>query len=159
SGNGFQLFYPCELSAEKAVDRIINRLLTELARKFDSGGATVDTSVSNSARLCRVAGAWNCKGLAEPDRPYRLARLAEVPDHWDSELVTLDLVKAAIETLCPPAKEAKGAAQSSNFTATATGGDHVAKYVKSALERECTRVVMAPQGERNKSLNIAAFCL
>jgi putative DNA primase/helicase len=83
SGNGYHLYY--RLAEDQPVtlplplDDPIRRLLIHLAEKFDTPAAKVDRQVYNPSRIVKFPGTMACKGKGEGDRPYRRARILEVP--------------------------------------------------------------------------------
>ncbi len=77
SGNGYHLLYHIELPAND--QGLVERILKSLAIRFDSEHATVDQSVHNPARICKIPGTWARKGDSTNDRPHRRAALLEVP--------------------------------------------------------------------------------
>ena len=78
SGNGVYLLYRIDLPADDG--GMVKRCLTELARRFDTPAAHVDTTVFNPARIVRLPGTMNRKGDGTPDRPHRRCVPVAVPD-------------------------------------------------------------------------------
>ncbi|MBL8822443.1 MAG: hypothetical protein JNJ77_07645 [Planctomycetia bacterium] len=77
SGNGYHLLYRIDLPVH---DRgLIQATLKHLATRFDNEHVTIDQSVHNPARLCKLPGTWSRKGDASPSRPHRVASILEVP--------------------------------------------------------------------------------
>ena len=151
SGNGWHLLYRIDLPADKLSQQLVKGVLLGLSQKFDTDRVHVDTSVHNSARISKLPGSFARKGIATDDRPHRLACIKYVPEHIG--VVTVDQLKAIAsgEKVEPPAH--------SQFTKSATNGTGLTSYCRSAIERECGRICMAPAGERNNTLNIAAHSL
>jgi hypothetical protein len=77
SGNGYHLLYRVDLPAEDG--GLVQRTLTALAQRFDTDRVRIDRSVFNPARICKVPGTVARKGDHTASRPYRRARLLEVP--------------------------------------------------------------------------------
>jgi len=77
SGNGTQLLYRVDLSAED--DGLVQRCLQALS-PCSSEEVQVDLSVHNAARICRLPGTWNRKGDSTKERPHRVAEILELPD-------------------------------------------------------------------------------
>lgn len=69
SGNGYHLFYPADI--DPFCQPCLQRVVDNLADKFDRDGATIDRHSIQPDRLARVPGTFNRKG--EP----RLARIIE----------------------------------------------------------------------------------
>lgn len=84
SGNGAHLLIPLDLPADD--HGFIKRLLTDLAAKFNTGAATVDTSVHNASRIWKLYGCESRKGDNCPalGRVWRLSKILtecqELPD-------------------------------------------------------------------------------
>lgn len=150
SGNGAHLLYPCDLPADKLSQQLIRDALAALGDRHDTPAAKVDRAVHNAARVSKLPGTWVRKGPDTPDRPNRRARLIRAPEHG-GEVVTAAMLR---ELAAKPKAETP-----SPWTARATDGGGLKRYVRSAVERECTRVLMAPEGTRNNALNTAAFNL
>ena len=77
SGNGAHLLYRIDLPTDDG--GLVQSVLEALAFFFDDARVTVDTSVANPARLCKLYGTWARKGDDIPERPHRMARLLEIP--------------------------------------------------------------------------------
>ena len=84
SGNGSYLLYRISLANNKQSDEVVRNCLATLALWFSTGVVTLDSGVGNASRLARVLGTMNCKGKETDGRPYRRARLLEVPDEIDT---------------------------------------------------------------------------
>jgi putative DNA primase/helicase len=53
--------------------------LVALKARFPS----VDTTVANPSRICKLYGSWARKGENKPDRPHRRSGIISVPPSWD----------------------------------------------------------------------------
>lgn len=73
SGNGYHLLYRIDLPTEKKT--LTQRILHHLAEAFDSDTVTVDTSVFNPARICKLYGTVARKGDDQPPRQHRRATI------------------------------------------------------------------------------------
>ena len=88
SGNGAHLYF--HLPRPEPGGPIVNDdddpitlHLRLLARRYDTAGARIDTTVRNASRVMRLPGTWARKGDATPDRPHRMAKLlGGVPHGW-----------------------------------------------------------------------------
>jgi hypothetical protein len=69
SGNGWHLLY----RVEQHMNCLWPFILSALAKRFYTEGVTIDTSVSNLARISRLPGTWNRKGTSTDERPHRVA--------------------------------------------------------------------------------------
>lgn len=77
SGNGFHLWYKIDLPLDDG--GLVEHVLKDLADRHNSAGATVDTKLFNASRILKIPGTWARKGCETADRPYRMARVLEVP--------------------------------------------------------------------------------
>jgi hypothetical protein len=80
SGNGCHLLYWIQLPNDDESRDLVKAVLAELARRFDSDTAKVDTGVFNAARISKLPGTVVRKGPACPERPHRVARLIDFAD-------------------------------------------------------------------------------
>jgi hypothetical protein len=84
SGNGWHVLIPLNLPADDG--GFVKRLLADLAAKFNTDRATVDTSVFNAARIWKLYGCESRKGDNCPalGRVWRLSKIVteceELPD-------------------------------------------------------------------------------
>lgn len=155
SGNGWHLLYRVDLGSDKLSQELLKAALAALAAKHDTPEAVVDRATHDAPRISKLPGTWARKGPDLPDRPHRMCRIMLEPDQV--EVVTVDQIRALANPA--PAAPAAGATPAPGFAAVASDGPGKAAYVRSAIERECYRVLIAPQGERNHALNRAAFAL
>lgn len=116
SGNGAHLLYRCDLPRESG---LVERFLRAVSHLYgdDPGSApnwnraatvAIDTAVFNPARIWKLYGTLNCKGSGIGDRPWRMARLTEVPP--DEPIVTVPQLEAwlaSVAHLLPGAEPVK----------------------------------------------------
>lgn len=81
SGNGAHLHIPIDLPNTPESTAIVKAALQELARRFNDNIVSVDESVFNAARICRLYGPWASKGDHTDNRPHRQSQLIYVPDY------------------------------------------------------------------------------
>lgn len=83
SGNGYHLLYRLDLPSES--DRV-QKCLEALHQRFSTDEVSIDTSVFNPARICKLYGTKAEKGDDCPElgRTHRLSKLLRVPDTVDS---------------------------------------------------------------------------
>jgi hypothetical protein len=93
SGNGAQLLY---LINEPADTPLVGQVLVHLHGRFSTDKVTIDTGVSDAARITRLAGTLNMKGDDVSGRPRRYARIQSIPD--ERATVTTE----QLEILCAP---------------------------------------------------------
>ena len=106
SGNGMHLLYGIDLPNDDASRDLIKGVLAELARQFDDAEVTVDQSVFNAARICKLYGTVSNKGDHTEAAPWRVSRIVSVPD--PVQVVPMErlreLLPASAPTPKPPAK-------------------------------------------------------
>lgn len=154
SGNGFGVFYSCDLPNDKTSQALLQRILADLSEMFSGPNGTIDKSVHNATRLAKLPGTWARKGVQSDDRPHRPCRLLVVPSKI--EPVTVELLHAAIvETPRPEPRPSPPPPTQPPFSSNGS----TASYARKALDEECTRVILSKPGERNNNLNRAAFSL
>jgi len=106
SGNGYHLLFGIAQPGDDG--GLVQRCLQALAERFNTTEATVDTSVYNAARICKLPGTVARKGDSTEDRPHRLSRIVTVPD----DIVTVP--EALLQQLAGMAPVAEAPRQSSN---------------------------------------------
>lgn len=90
SGNGGAIFYRVDLPNTLESTQLVSRVLKRLASLFDSEAATIDTSVSNAARIVKLPGTAAAKGRQTVDRPWRFAIMTTNPDAGVVDVEQLD---------------------------------------------------------------------
>ena len=74
SGNGYHLYFTLDGIDNKNDDTaLVQRLLKNLAARFDNEYVSIDTTVYNPSRITKVPGTIMRKGMASEARPYRRA--------------------------------------------------------------------------------------
>ena len=81
SGNGAHLHCPISLPNDPDSLALVSGVLRTLDSRFSDDLITIDQTVSNAARICRLYGTIARKGDSTDDRPHRMARLINVPDY------------------------------------------------------------------------------
>jgi hypothetical protein len=154
SGNGGHLAWRIDLPADRLSHLLLKRALQALAARWTHPRAEIDTKVYDAPRIAKLPGTWARKGIDTEERPHRLARLLHVPD--PIEIVTVEQLEALAScNELPPEK----AYDPWRIKVPTFRADRAEAYVKSAVERELARVVLANPGNRNVQLNTAAFAL
>lgn len=82
SGNGSHLHNQIALRNTPESTELIRKVLKALSDRFSDNAVSVDLSVYNAARICRLYGTIARKGDNTSDRPHRMARILYVPDFW-----------------------------------------------------------------------------
>lgn len=91
SGNGAHVHYAIDLPTQDG--GLVDAFLKGVAARFTSAAVEVDTTLSDSPRVIRIAGTMNRKGPDLADRPHRFARIiAEPPSRMIVEIQALKLV-------------------------------------------------------------------
>jgi hypothetical protein len=156
SGNGWHLVYSIDLPNDALSRQIVSRCLKAVQAAHGTAAAEVDVKVHNANRITKLPGTWVRKGAGSRDRPHRLARLVSVPASFTPVPVELLRDLAGLANQPPPATPAPAAFE---VTAADPAGGGLDAYVRKAVEAECGRVALAPAGDRNNTLNGAAFNL
>lgn len=81
SGNGAYLLYRIDLPNDASTTSLIKQVLARLALRFGDDRVVIDQATANAGRLIRLPGTLNMKGDNTVERPHRLARLVDRPDH------------------------------------------------------------------------------
>jgi hypothetical protein len=100
SGNGAYLLVPIDLPNDKESAELVQRFLETLALLFDDEQVEIDRTMFNAARIIRLAGTMNRKGDDSLERPWRWARLLEVPT--EREAIPRDAVERLAQFLPKP---------------------------------------------------------
>jgi len=79
SGNGYHILVPLEISNANGTSSLVKAVLEGLHEKFGTPHASVDTTVSNPARILKIPGTVARKGRHTEERPWRVARILDVP--------------------------------------------------------------------------------
>lgn len=79
SGNGFHLLYRVDLPNDPESLELVKGVLTALDFMFSDDAVSVDTGVTNAARIWKLYGTMARKGDSTIDRPHRRSRLLRVP--------------------------------------------------------------------------------
>jgi putative DNA primase/helicase len=121
SGNGHGLFLGVDLPAEDG--GLTKRFLEALDKKFSNKKVSVDTTVSNAARIARLPGTLNIKGESVPRRPHRLAKIIEAPTTLIA--ATAEQLQAVIDSI----NVEKAPLQPDATAEDVTDGFHVGKWL------------------------------
>lgn len=81
SGNGYHLQYRCDMENTEDTDDIVSRFLKSLGMMFSDEVISVDTSVKNASRICKLYGTVAKKGSNTTARPWRKANIIKVPEN------------------------------------------------------------------------------
>jgi len=94
SGNGPHGYWLLDLPNDEAAAVLIGDFLSAIHKRF---GPLVDTANKDARRLGRVPGTWNRRGHATAERPHRMCRIVELPEH--GELVTAEMIQGVINDI------------------------------------------------------------
>ncbi len=165
SGNGVQLLYRVDLPATELSRQLVRGVLVSLSRLYTTDAAGVDTTVHNASRLARLPGTWNRKGEQTAARPYRMATIIDRP--LEARVVTAEQLQEVAGSTQPEPTTDRPAPAPAPIVPTGGGlrvpatlptGADVAWYRK-ALENECAKVMLAPNGHRHDALKNASVTL
>lgn len=117
SGNGGHLLYRVDLPADSTLPERFARALARLwgdhpgkAGEWNRAATVeIDTSIYNPARIWKLYGTLACKGGGIGDRPWRMARLLEVPI-GGADLLTAERLEAWLAAVEPVQEPAPAAA-------------------------------------------------
>ena len=103
SGNGYHLLYKTELPNNERTKLLIKDFLQSLSTLFDTEEVSIDTSVFNAGRICKLYGTSSRKGIDSFERPQRESCIVTIPDkiHITSE----ELIKRVADFLPKPETE------------------------------------------------------
>jgi hypothetical protein len=91
TGNGWGLLYAIDLPNDKASTTLVVGVIAHLAERFTDDAVTIDTSVTNAARIGCLVGTRKVKGEPTPERPHRRSALKSVPASID--VVPVELLR------------------------------------------------------------------
>jgi hypothetical protein len=156
SGNGWHLLYRIDLPNDAESRTMCKDALTALMGRYQTAAVKFDTKVFNANRISKLPGTWARKGPHTDERPHRLAKFLSVPEKV--EVVRRELLAALAATASAAAKPLPEPARGPVWRVRggAAEGD---EYDTRAIQNECQRIVMAPVGDRNNTVNDAAFRL
>ncbi len=155
SGNGYHVLYRIDLPADD--QNLVRRCLLAASARFGTDAVDVDRKVYNPSRICKFYGTWTRKGESTDDRPHRLSRVLDLPEHL--ELVPGELLEALADSVEPPLKAQPARPTNGETRPGVRGGTALARYIAKALAEEVANVANAIPGDRNDQLNKSAFAL
>lgn len=164
SGNGWHLLYRIDLPADKLSQQLLALCLKALQQAHGNDAAQIDTKVHNASRISKLPGTWVRKGPHTDDRPHRMARLVSVP----TAITAVPIEQLQELAGLGPGPGPKGSSPATGpspdrdvweIPVRGGGSDGIESYVRRAIEGECGKVAVAREGERNDTLNVAAFSL
>ncbi len=91
SGNGAHNVYRIDLPNDPESADLVKRFLESLASRFDDAVVSVDTSVWNASRICKLYGTMTRKGSIHPTRPWRKSSILVCPETL--EVVPVELLQ------------------------------------------------------------------
>ena len=81
SGNGYHLYYRCDLEAKDDLHReVLGFLGDKYGLKTRDDPVDVDQSVHNASRLAKIPGVVSRKGESTPERPHRGSQIIHIPE-------------------------------------------------------------------------------
>ncbi len=102
SGNGGHNLYRIDLPNDPESADLVKRFLESLASRFSDDSVSVDTSVGNASRICKLYGTMTRKGSNHPTRPWRRSAILDCPEKL--EVVPIELLQkiAGVVTVAEP---------------------------------------------------------
>jgi hypothetical protein len=156
SGNGFHLLYridlPCGPPRQCPAQKLLKAVLEQLAQRFDGALGTIGAECHDAKRIAKLPGTWARRGQQTTRRPWRMCRLLHVPATL--EVVSEALLRKLAEQPPLPVDQVE-IETLHEFSVPVTSGNQAA-YARSAFERECGRLALAPRGELNNTAYAAA---
>ncbi len=149
SGNGAHLLYLIDFPTEEQL--LVRRTLEALARlPLIPAAVKVDTAVHNPARVWKLYGTWARKGPNTPERPWRRSEMWS----WETEPVGF-VGREQLEAIAGTEEPTPEPTRPMLLGDLRPGS----RYVERAVVAEIKRVLLAAPGDRNDTLNRAAFSL
>lgn len=154
SGNGWHLLYRIDLPNDDASRDLIRGCLNTLKQQFSTSAVTIDTTVANASRICKLYGTTARKGSATEDRPHRPSQIVDIPSRLDPAIPELLEHLAASGRETNPAIGATGPALAAHGLVAHAGlsSDPHRAHALRALEDERDAVRSALIGNRNNQL-------
>lgn len=164
SGNGFHLLFPVDLPNDADSTTLIRLVLRALDAAHSTPEAKIDLVVFNAARVARLPGMPNRRGVATKDRPHRVARLLDAKQRPHRHAVRREKLEAVaapeIERERLKQVEADRAAKARQAEAkarmAARGGElplgALQRYAAAALKAEAKALSETEPGGRNPAL-------
>jgi hypothetical protein len=80
SGNGYHILIRCDLPNDNDALLLVKQCLAALQLLAGTEQVDIDQKVCNAARIIKCYGTMSCKGVDTDDRPWRMAKLLDVPE-------------------------------------------------------------------------------
>ena len=80
SGNGYHLLIRCDLPNDPDALQLVKQCLAAMQLLVGTDEVDIDQKVCNAARIMKCYGTMSCKGVDTEDRPWRMAKLLDVPE-------------------------------------------------------------------------------
>jgi archaellum biogenesis ATPase FlaH len=80
SGNGYHLYYRCDLSNSDDDTDMVKRFINVLSILFSDENVDIDEKVINLSRIAKLPGTFSRKGSDTKERPQRMCKIVYVPD-------------------------------------------------------------------------------
>jgi len=139
SGNGGHNLYRIDLPNDQESADLVKRFLESLASRFSDAVVTVDTSVWNASRICKLYGTMVRKGSNHSTRPWRRSKILDCPEKL--EVVPVELLRKVAEiTLTKSKTEAISVQKTKTIsrTTTATRYANEDRYANDDVEKLMT---------------------
>lgn len=166
SGNGNHLLWRIDLPNDDRARALVKAVLSEISARYGDAATDIDAKVFNANRISKLPGTWARKGPHTPERPHRLCRIVSAPESpavvWGEQLQAIlpSKPKAAPAPAEPsPTPPASANGHTAPFKIRAGGDSGTSPYAQKAFDLEVLEVTRAAIGDRNDTLNKAAFAL
>lgn len=161
SGNGCHLLYRISLSNSEENKLLVQRCLQVLSALFSDDRVSVDTTVYNPSRICKLHGTLAQKGTSTQDRPHRMSRIFSVPSEIRiTSKAFLRKLSGQLPELPSQEKYRSSPQQygSSDFDLEGFLAEHGMRYSKAANERaEIYRLDECPFDSNHKNGDAKIF--
>lgn len=101
SSNGYHLLYRIDVPTND--NGLIRNCLRSLSHEYSTPTVSIDTSVYNPARICKLYGTVSRKGDHTSDRPHRCARVVTLPPDVQHIVTPLEKLQE-LAAAAPPEK-------------------------------------------------------
>ena len=105
SGNGYHARYKIDLANNDGSLALIVAVLKAASAMFSDDRVTIDTSLSNAARIIKLPGTMARKGDSTDARPHRRSEVISAPDY---QIVTVEHLEKFAAEHTPASPQARG---------------------------------------------------
>ena len=159
SANGVHLLYKVILSNNEENKMLIKEFLMALSMLFSDSDVSIDTSVFNAARICKLYGTFSRKGISTADRPQRQGRIIRIPQ--EVKPTSKELIRRVAELIPKPEKPTYRNNFSAQFDIDRFIADNSISVAKEYLEGGIRKIVLkeCPFDDTHTAPDSAIFVL